>query len=180
MNSKLTLDLGLRYDFFPTVTEVHDAESYFSPSLANPITGVNGALQFTGHGAGTCNCATPVSNYFKNFGPRVGVAFQLDPDTVVRAELWSHVHARRRRRRPCIKHRNVGLLRAPSFSANGQLLSTMPLTGTNGVFPLTRARLVWLQDHNSAPASPLPPALPARLLRSVMSTPTTEAGRRST
>src|SRR6202044_3062629 len=41
VNSKLTLDLGLRYDFFPTVTEVHNAESYYSPTLANPITGVN-------------------------------------------------------------------------------------------------------------------------------------------
>ena len=79
MNSKLTLDLGLRYDFFPTVTEVHNAESFFNPSLANPITGVNGALAVTGHGPGTCNCATPVNNYFKNFGPRVGVASSSTP-----------------------------------------------------------------------------------------------------
>ena len=49
VTSKLTLDLGLRYDYFPTVTEVHNAESFFNPSLANPITGINGALAFTGH-----------------------------------------------------------------------------------------------------------------------------------
>ncbi len=85
MTSKLTLDLGLRYDFFPTVTEVHNAESFFSPTLANPITGINGALQFTGHGAGTCNCSTPVNNYYKNFGPRLGLAYQLDSKTVIRA-----------------------------------------------------------------------------------------------
>ena len=40
--------LGLRYDFFPTVTEVHNAQSFFNPNLANPVTGINGALQFTG------------------------------------------------------------------------------------------------------------------------------------
>ena len=50
---RLTLDLGLRWDYFPSVTEVHNAGSFFSPTLANPVTGVNGALQFTGHGAGT-------------------------------------------------------------------------------------------------------------------------------
>jgi hypothetical protein len=38
VNSKLTLDLGLRYDFFPTITEVHNAESFYSSALANPIT----------------------------------------------------------------------------------------------------------------------------------------------
>ena len=60
VTSKLTLDLGLRYDYFPTVTEVHNAESFFDPSLTNPVTGLKGALNFTGHGPGTCNCSTPV------------------------------------------------------------------------------------------------------------------------
>ena len=39
VNSKLTLDLGLRYDFFPSFREVHDNMSFFNPNLANPITG---------------------------------------------------------------------------------------------------------------------------------------------
>ncbi|MGB6194041.1 MAG: TonB-dependent receptor, partial [Terracidiphilus sp.] len=82
---KLTLDLGLRYDFFPSVTEVHNASGYFDPNLANPVTGINGALQFTGHGAGTCNCSTPVDNYFKNFGPRLGLAYQVCSKTVIRS-----------------------------------------------------------------------------------------------
>jgi Carboxypeptidase regulatory-like domain/TonB-dependent Receptor Plug Domain len=135
VNSKLTLDLGLRYDFFPTVTEVHNAESYYSPTLANPITGVNGALQFTGHGAGTCNCATPVNNYFKNFGPRVGLAFQLDPSTVIRASygvMFTHGDAIGGL---ASSIGTLGFSAAPSFSANGQLLSTMPLTGANGAIP---------------------------------------------
>jgi hypothetical protein len=82
---KLTLDIGLRYDFFPSVREVHNYESFFDPNLVNPVTGLNGALNFTGTGAGTCNCSSPVSNFNKNFGPRLGLAYQLGSKNVVRA-----------------------------------------------------------------------------------------------
>ena len=121
---------------------MHNAGSYFSPTLANPITGINGALQFTGHGAGTCNCSTPVSNYFKNFGPRVGMAFQLDPNTVIRGSygvMFTHGDAVGGNATnfggPTVANGTLGFSAAPSFSVNGQLLSTAPLTGTNGAIP---------------------------------------------
>lgn len=132
---KLTLDLGLRYDFFPTVTEVHNAESFFDPNLTNPVTGIKGALNFTGHGTGTCNCATPVNNYYKNWGPRLGLAYQLGSKTVVRSSfgvMFTHGNA--------VGGLNtslgtLGFSSAPSFSANGSLLSTIPLHGKNGAIP---------------------------------------------
>ncbi len=96
VSSKLTLDLGLRYDFFPTVTEVHSYASFFSPTVANSVTGLNGGLAFAGSGAGTINLRTPVSNYFKNFGPRLGLAYQLDPKTVIRSSygvMFTHGNA---------------------------------------------------------------------------------------
>ncbi|HEX4067111.1 MAG TPA: carboxypeptidase-like regulatory domain-containing protein [Acidobacteriaceae bacterium] len=132
---KLTLDLGLRYDYFPTVTEVHNAESFFNPSLGNPVTGVNGALSFTGHGSGTCNCSTPVNNYYKNFGPRLGLAYSLGSKTVIRSSfgvMFTHGNA--------VGGLNtslgtLGFSSAPSFSSNGSLLSTIPLHGTNGAVP---------------------------------------------
>jgi hypothetical protein len=135
VNSKLTLNLGLRYDFYPTVREVHNAESYFSPTLANPVTGLNGALQFTGNGTGTCNCKTPVNDYYKNFGPRVGLAYLVDSKTVIRASygvMFTHGGA--------VGGLNtslgtLGFAASPSFSSNGSLLSTFPLTGTNGAIP---------------------------------------------
>ncbi len=135
VTSKLTLDLGLRYDFFPSVTEVHNAEGFFSPTLANPVTGINGALQFTGHSAGTCNCATPVENYHKNFGPRLGLAYQLGSKTVIRSSygvMFTHGNA--------VGGLNtslgtLGFAASPSFSSNGSLLSTMPLHGSNGAIP---------------------------------------------
>jgi hypothetical protein len=133
---KLTLDLGLRYDLFPSITEVHNAQGYFDPNLANPVTGINGALQFTGHGAGTCNCDTPVHNYFKNFGPRLGAAYQLGTKTVIRSSygvMFTHGNA--------VGGLNttlgtLGFSSAPSFSSNGSLLSTMPLHGSNGAIPV--------------------------------------------
>jgi hypothetical protein len=85
ITSNLTLDLGLRWDYFPSVTEVKNDASFFDPTLVNPVTGLTGALNFTGHGAGTCNCSTPVQTSRKNIGPRLGVAYQLNPKTVIRS-----------------------------------------------------------------------------------------------
>lgn len=132
---KLTVNLGLRYDFYPSVTEVHNAEGFFDPNLANPVTGLNGALQFTGHGSGTCNCSSPVNNYYKNWGPRLGLAYQLDSKTVIRASygvMYTHGGA--------VGGLNtslgtLGFSAAPSFSSNGSLLSTIPLHGANGAIP---------------------------------------------
>ncbi|HTV08073.1 MAG TPA: carboxypeptidase-like regulatory domain-containing protein [Candidatus Aquilonibacter sp.] len=135
VSNKLTLDLGLRWDYFPTIREVHDAGSFFSPTLTNPVTGLPGALEFTGHGSGTCNCDTPVNNYMKNFGPRIGLAYSIDNKTVIRASwgvMFTHGNA--------VGGLNtslgtLGYSAAPSFSATGQLLSSAPLTGSNGAIP---------------------------------------------
>ncbi len=50
-------------------------------------TGTPGELQFAGNygGAGvSCGCRTPVHTYWKNWGPRVGVAYSADEKTVFR------------------------------------------------------------------------------------------------
>lgn len=138
VNSKLTLDLGLRYDFFPSFREVNDNMSFFNPNLPNPVTGLNGALEYTGHGANTCNCDSPVHNYFKNIGPRIGLAYQVDPKTVVRASygvMYTHGNAVGGGNQSSTGAGTLGFSAAPSFSANGQLLSTAPLTGDNTDFP---------------------------------------------
>jgi hypothetical protein len=137
VTQKLTLDLGLRYDYFPTVTEVHNAESYFDPNLANPVTGINGALNFTGSGTGTCNCSTPAKNYYKNFGPRVGLAYQVDSKTVLRASygvMFTHGDAVGGL---STSLGTLGFSAAPSFSSSGSLLSTMTglEQGGNGAIP---------------------------------------------
>ena len=45
-------------------------------------------LQFAGSygGAGVgCNCKTPVQTYWKHWGPRVSLAYSMNPKTVFRA-----------------------------------------------------------------------------------------------
>ena len=132
VSSKLTLDLGLRYDYYPTVREVHDAQSFFDPTLTNPATGIKGALNFAGNGTGTCNCDTPVQNWHKNWGPRLGAAYSLDSKTVLRASyglMFSHGDAVGGLASGL---NTLGFSGGLSASANGSLLSTAPLTAASG------------------------------------------------
>jgi Carboxypeptidase regulatory-like domain/TonB dependent receptor-like, beta-barrel len=85
---KLTLDLGLRWDYLPPYHELRNRWSFFNPSLTNAATGTPGMLQFAGNygGAGvSCNCKTPVQTYWKNWGPRIGLAYSINDKTVIRA-----------------------------------------------------------------------------------------------
>ena len=131
VTSKLTLDFGLRYDFYPTYREAHDVMSYFDPNLLNPATNANGALNFTGQGSGTCNCHTPVNNYFKNIGPRLGLAYQVDPNTVVRSSygvIYSHGNGVAGSAASSQGTKTLGFSAAPSFASNtSTYLTTAPL-----------------------------------------------------
>jgi hypothetical protein len=83
---KLTLNLGFRWDYLPPYHEAHDRWSFLNPDLTNTITGNNGMIQFAGHkGDVSCNCDTPVHTYLKNFGPRLGLAYQVNNKTVIHA-----------------------------------------------------------------------------------------------
>ena len=84
---KLTLDYGLRYDYQPAMTELHDRQSMFSPNVVNPSAGGRlGGTLYAGEGPGRCNCQ-PGGSYPWAFGPRVGVAYQIDDKTVVRGGI---------------------------------------------------------------------------------------------
>jgi len=84
VNSRLTVNMGLRWDYYPSYREVHNRLSWMDPNATNPLVNYPGALVFAGHGNGTCNCDTGVKPYYKNFGPRLGFAFQSDRKTVWR------------------------------------------------------------------------------------------------
>jgi hypothetical protein len=84
VTQKLTLNLGLRWDLYTPYHETGNRWSTFSPTLVNPATGTPGAISYIGHGVGTCNCTTPVRTWYRNFGPRVGGAYQITSRDVVR------------------------------------------------------------------------------------------------
>jgi hypothetical protein len=83
----LTLNLGLRWDYLPPYLEAQDRWSFFNPTITNPITNTPGVLQFAGsRGAAiSCQCRTPVKTYWKNWDPRLGLAWSVNPKTVLRA-----------------------------------------------------------------------------------------------
>jgi len=84
VNDKLTLDYGLRYDYQTYLKEHSGYMFNVSPTAPNPTAGgLPGGIIFEGYGPGKCNCAF-AENYPWAFGPRVGVAYQITPKTVLR------------------------------------------------------------------------------------------------
>jgi hypothetical protein len=84
VNRKLTLDYGLRYDFQTYLKEHSGYMFTVSPTTPNPTAGgLPGGIIFEGHGPGKCNCEF-AKNYPWAIGPRLGVAYQITPKTVLR------------------------------------------------------------------------------------------------
>jgi hypothetical protein len=82
---RLTLDYGLRWDRQQAPYEIHDRLAVFDPNVANPSAGgLLGGTSYEGYGPGRCNC-TLTRTYPYGFGPRIGVAYQITPKTVLRA-----------------------------------------------------------------------------------------------
>jgi hypothetical protein len=139
VTSRLTLNLGLRYDFYPTYREAHNVQSFFNPTMANPVTGSPGAIQYTGTGANTCNCNSPVNNYYRNVGPRLGFSFQSDPHTVWRGS-WGVIYTHGNGVGGAANSRTgagtLGFSASPSFASNtSTFLPTFFLTSTNSTIP---------------------------------------------
>jgi hypothetical protein len=85
VSRKLTLDLGIRYDLQPAAVELHRRTSMFAPTVPNPNAGgLPGAILYAGPGAGRCDCDF-ASTYPYGIAPRLGVAYQIDSRTVLRA-----------------------------------------------------------------------------------------------
>jgi len=82
---KLTLNLGLRYDYDQPRTERYNRFNWFDPSVASPlaskVSGLTGGLQFVGVDGHSRSQFIPDRN---NLGPRIGLAYQLTPKTVIR------------------------------------------------------------------------------------------------
>jgi len=84
---KLTINLGLRYEIFAPFYDKKDYHSIMDPTVPNPgCDGCLGALVFAGTGpgrAGVRRFGPPIVK--DNFSPRVGLAYLLRNDLVLRA-----------------------------------------------------------------------------------------------
>ena len=78
---KLTIDYGIRYDLSTTYKEQYGRLGQFAPTVPNANAGGHpGATIY----ASTCGCQFYQPIYPYAVGPRLGVAYQLDPKTVLR------------------------------------------------------------------------------------------------
>jgi hypothetical protein len=96
VNSKLTVNLGLRYDIAKPRTDRYNRQNWFDPNVANPLNG--GSLTYTDpvtgqpvnlqlHGGEVFASSNQRTNYvtdWHDIQPRFGFAYQFAPNTVVR------------------------------------------------------------------------------------------------
>jgi hypothetical protein len=88
MNEKLTLDYGLRWDYFSPSSEKFDRLSFFDPVGANPGAGGRpGRLAFAGdsYGEASFGARYPEDEWYGGFAPRLGAVYSLNDRTVIRA-----------------------------------------------------------------------------------------------
>jgi hypothetical protein len=82
---RITLDYGLRWDLQTALTELHDRIAVFAPEVRNPSAGsLPGGMAYAGNGPGRIG-GQVTKTYPWAFGPRLGIAYQLAPNTVLRA-----------------------------------------------------------------------------------------------
>jgi hypothetical protein len=134
---KLTLDLGLRYDYSVyAFGDQYGRSPDFAPNVANPTAdGRLGAVTYEA----ICHCSF-AQNYPWGFGPRLGMAYQVAPKTVLRGGF-------------AIVYTGVGFTGQPgSANANNPLgPSSTPgeplMTWGQGVTvngaPLTLSQIAW-------------------------------------
>lgn len=87
--SKLTLNLGLRWQTETPFQTKYGQQSQFNPTATDPLTGNQGAL---------LHPSSPLASQdYNNFQPRVGVAYNFSPEWVFRAgfalntlDLWTN------------------------------------------------------------------------------------------
>ncbi len=138
VNRKLTINYGVRWEVQMPPTGLEDRWSDFSPTRANPgAGGILGALIYAGSGTGREGSRTLADTWFAGFGPRLGMAYQLNERTVVRTSYG----------------RSFGAVTTVSGSSHQRGFTQtygVPDQGTNGILP----NMVLSQGF---PTYPIPP-----------------------
>jgi hypothetical protein len=88
VNSKMTMNYGVRYEFTAPPRSGGDQYSDFDPTKPNPaVNNYPGALVFAGEGAGREGTSSLIPSYYGAIAPRLSMAYQADDKTVFRAAL---------------------------------------------------------------------------------------------
>ena len=95
---KLTLNLGLEYGLEFPITERYNRKMWFDPTAELPISQAVGMPLRGGFRFADDNTRSPYDLFTKQFGPRIGLAYQLFPRTVIRSGyglFWIPLHLRK-------------------------------------------------------------------------------------
>jgi len=85
LTPKLTINIGVRYDYTRPPVELEDKYSDFTPDRPNPaVNNYPGALRFAGFGPGRENRRSLLDGWWGGIGPRLGIAYALNNKTTVR------------------------------------------------------------------------------------------------
>jgi len=85
---KLTVDIGLRYEVPIGWHFYNGNDSSFSPTVTDVDAGnLPGGLIFQGSGPGRTGTSRPYPTDFSDIGPRVGFAYQVTSNTVIRSSF---------------------------------------------------------------------------------------------
>ena len=142
VTSKMTVNLGLRYDYLEPYHEGNNRIAWVTGSKINPIVGIPGVIEYAGYGQGpnpsfadyVCQCKTPVRPYKKNFEPRLSLAYSIHQNTVFRA--------------------GFGIMTTHAGGTGGHANATFG-PGNNAEFAQT---VVWSQVAATGTSSTSPPA----------------------
>jgi hypothetical protein len=81
INRRLTINLGLRWEFDGPYSEANNQFASFNPAIVNHITGNPGDVEFAGRNGAPRHFSPDI---YHDFLPRLGFAYNVAPDTVLR------------------------------------------------------------------------------------------------
>lgn len=142
LTPRLTMNVGLRYEFTQPPIERDDKWSDFTPDKPNPGatrpdgTALLGALRFAGAGEGREGSRSIVDGWYGGIAPRLGFAFQLDNKTVLRASGGIY--------------NGIAKTITGSTHFEGAIIIFRPTTSDNGITPAFKV-------DEGLPAYPKPP-----------------------
>jgi len=85
VSNKLTLELGLRWDYRAPIREKHDELASWDYDAIDPVSGLKGAYAFAGDCSGCIGSSYFSPKDWNNFAPRLGLAWRVLPKTTIRA-----------------------------------------------------------------------------------------------
>ena len=163
LSPRFTLNMGLRYDFQQTPREHHDGLSNFDPNGISPSIGKAGTTTYASTGG---NGRTFTGDDYKNFGPRLGFAWDVfgDGHTSIRGgagiyyislnnQLFNQPTAGFSSTTTSYTSTNAGIAPAFQLSAGFPYDPLQPLGAAGGPDFLLGQSIAWVQPKASTPTS---------------------------